>query len=89
MRVSSTGTCIWVMVIVSESGITKVAGNIAWVTRTWLSASVIGRSVVSRSRPSATASKRISGRQNSRITRVIGQRSPSTAPALAARNCRP
>jgi hypothetical protein len=76
-------------VLVSESGITKVAGNAAWVTRTCVSASVIGRSVVSRSSPSAKLSKRISGWQNSRITRVIGQRSPSTAPTLAARNWRP
>ena len=86
---SSTGTCICVIVIVSDSGITKVAGKAAWVTRTWVSSSVIGRSVVSRSSPSATLSKRISGWQNSRITRVIGQRSPPTSPALAARNCRP
>ena len=86
---SSTGTCIWVIVIVSESGITKVEGKAACVTRTWVSSSVIGRSVVSLISPSATFSKRISGWQNSRITRVIGQRSPATSPALAARNCRP
>ena len=39
---SSTGTCICVIVIVSESGITKVAGKAACVTRTWVSSSVIG-----------------------------------------------
>ena len=77
------------MVTVSDKGMTKVCGKAAWVTRTWVRLSLMARSAVSRVRPGATSSKWISGLQTSRITRVIGQRSPFTSPALAARNWRP
>ena len=77
------------MVTVSLKGMTKVCGKAACVTRTWVSWSLMRRSVVSLVRPGATSSWWISGLQTSRITRVMGQRSPFTSPTLAARNWRP
>ena len=86
--VSSTGTCICVMVMVSDSGITKVCGKMALVTRTWVRASVIGRSAVRRM-PNGMGWVVILGWSNSRMTLVMGQRSPLMSPALAPRNCLP
>ena len=85
---SSTGTCICVMVIVSDSGITKVAGKMACVTRTWVSSSVMCRNAVS-CMPHGLSTRLMSGLANSRMMRVIGHCSPSAVPAAALRNCLP
>ena len=72
------------MVISALIGMTKACGNIRLVTRTCVLASDSLRSAIRRS-PQSVFSTLISGRSNSRSTRVIGMSESAEAP----RNCLP
>ena len=72
------------MVISAFIGMTKACGNRMLVTRMWVCASLIRRSVCRRM-PYSVRSTRISGRSYSRSTLLIGRSESAGTP----RNCLP